>query len=84
MGQRLRLHIPNAVDMGLIPDSGTKIPHVSRHSQKTNKVNKTTTLSYFLLFAKIIYIYIYKIYFPFEFTQEINIIYMATGTTNSR
>ena len=79
MGQGLRLHIPNAVDMGLIPDSGTKIPHVSWHSQKTNKVNKTTTLSYFLLFAKIIYIY-----FPFEFTQEINIIYMATGTTNSR
>ena len=69
VGQELRLHIPNAVSMGLIPDSGTKIPHVSWHSQKANKVNKTATLSYLLLFAEILYI----TYFPFEFTQEINI-----------
>lgn len=64
MGQELRLHIPNAVGMGLIPDSGTKIPHVSWHSQKTNKVNKTATLSYLLLFVEIIYIHthIYNIF----------------------
>lgn len=84
MGQGLRLHIPNAAGMGLIPDSGTKIPHVSWHSQKTKKVNKTTIFSYFLLFSEIIYTYIYIIYIPFEFTQEINIIYMDTGITNSR
>ena len=29
--------------VGSIPGRGTKIPHVSRHGQKTNKQKKTTT-----------------------------------------
>ena len=37
--QWLRLRTPNAQGTGSIPGRGTKIPHATRCSQKTNKSN---------------------------------------------
>ena len=36
----LRLHAPNTGGMGLVPDQGIKIPHVTLRDQKKKKKKK--------------------------------------------
>ena len=36
----LRLHAPNTGGMGLVPDQGIKIPHVTLRDQKKKKKRK--------------------------------------------